>query len=95
MQRGGNEISFGKKAEKPSVTPLSGRSLHDAAHTTNVLTEKRLLIDMASLRELIEKGELKMEWIGNENQLADVLTKQEKAGLDEIKDGINNKDWIV
>ena len=38
MQRGGNEISFGKKAEKPSVTPLSGRSLPDAAHAIGIIT---------------------------------------------------------
>ena len=55
---------------------VDNKSLHDAVHTTNVLAEKRLLIDMAALRELVEKKELVVKWVPTEKQLADVLTKQ-------------------
>ena len=52
MQRGGNEISFGKKAEKPSVTRLSGRSLPDAAYAIGIITISTVLKTYRDLREL-------------------------------------------
>ena len=55
---------------------VDNKSLHEAAYTTNVLTEKRLLVDMAALRQAVEKNELTIKWVPNGDQLADVLTKQ-------------------
>ena len=55
---------------------VDNKSLYDAVGTTNVLSEKRLRIDMAVLRELMEQKELLVEWIPAKSQLADVLTKQ-------------------
>ena len=55
---------------------VDNRSLFDAAHTTNSLAQKSLKVDMSSLRQMLEKGELVMHWIPADQQLADVLTKQ-------------------
>ena len=60
----------------PITLYVDNKSLHDAVQTTNVLTERRLLIDMAALREMVDRQELVVKWLTTENQLADVLTKQ-------------------
>ena len=39
-------------------------------------TEKRLEIDLRTLKESIDSGELAVEWIDTHHQLADTLTKQ-------------------
>ena len=54
---------------------VDNKSLVETAHTSNVLADKRLLIDMAALREMIEKKELDLKWVRTDQQLADVLTK--------------------
>ena len=38
--------------------------------------EKRRMVDMAMIKESIEKEEIIVQWISNECQLAYVLTKQ-------------------
>ena len=54
---------------------VDNKSLHDAAKTTNTLADKRLMIDMSALRQMVEKGELNIQWVSTKLQLADVLTK--------------------
>ena len=54
---------------------VDSKSLFEATKTTNVIADKRLMIDMAALRELIERNQVEINWIPNERQLADVLTK--------------------
>ena len=54
---------------------VDNRSLYDAVRTTRLITEKRLLVDLAALREMQEKREIEVEWISTKQQLADCLTK--------------------
>lgn len=49
--------------------------LFDAVNTSCPMTEKRLLIDIAELRESYAKGELNYGWIQSQYNLADPLTK--------------------
>ena len=50
--------------------------LYDAVHSIRPIQDKRLRVDMAILREMLEKQELKeINWISKEKQLADSLTK--------------------
>ena len=55
---------------------VDNKSLYDSVQTTNSLAEKRLMVDMAALREMVEKKEICMHWVPTDKQLADVLTKQ-------------------
>ena len=55
---------------------VDNKSLYDAAKTTNTLAQKSLRVDMASLRQMLDRNEIKMFWIPTEEQIADVLTKQ-------------------
>ena len=59
----------------PITLFVDNKSLYDSAQTTNVISDKRLLIDMSALRQMIEDNELILKWVKSEDQLADVLTK--------------------
>ena len=52
------------------------KNLHDAIYTTNLVTDKRLRVDISALREMYERGEVEVRWISSEHQLADCLTKK-------------------
>ena len=49
------------------------KGLYDAVNTTNTINDKRLRIEMAIVREMVENSEI--AWIKKEYQLADVFTK--------------------
>ena len=52
------------------------KSLFDAINTTNVMLDKRMRVDIASLREMSENNEVSFFWIESKYQLADVFTKK-------------------
>ena len=60
----------------PICALVDNKSLAEVVKTTNVPAEKRLIIDLGALREMIEQKTLILEWVPTEKQLADVLTKQ-------------------
>ena len=51
------------------------KSLYDDVHTTNVINEKRLRVDISALRKMIERNGFEIHWIQSNQQLADVLRK--------------------
>ena len=51
------------------------QSLYDLLYTTKQPTERRLITDIASLREMIDTKEVNVVWVDHKNQLSDVLTK--------------------
>ena len=59
------------------------QSLIDSIYsTTNVKEDKRLIIDMAMLKEMVHKGELSSaKWTPGKDQLADILTKKGVSSL--------------
>ena len=62
--------------EIPPVTIIvDNKSLWESVRSTGLLTEKRLLIEMSSIRELHETGKINVEWVDTHNQIADCLTK--------------------
>ena len=52
------------------------RSLYDTVRTSNVPEDKRLRIDIAALRETLEKDGVTFKWISGNKQLANALTKK-------------------
>ena len=58
------------------------RSLYDILYTTKLTSEKSLIVDVASIREMIDKEQVKVLWVEGQKQLSDVLTK---AGASSIK----------
>ena len=52
------------------------RSLRDAAYSTRSIEDKRLTVDICSIRDKLNKKEIKeIRWVTNECQIADPLTK--------------------
>ena len=60
----------------PPVTCFTdSKSLIDHLATSHVVQDKRLRIDVARLREMVEKKEIHCNWVRTEQQLANSLTK--------------------
>ena len=45
-------------------------------YSTKNVTEKRLRVDLAILKQMVAEDELKVIWTESKNQLADILTKK-------------------
>ena len=52
------------------------KSLHESLHSSNTLEEKRLILNEAIMKDMMQKGEIsKVQWIEKKYQIADPLTK--------------------
>lgn len=52
------------------------KSMFDAVHTTNLMDDKRLRVDIAALREMNNQQEVVFRWLNSKRQVADVMTKK-------------------
>ena len=67
------------------------KSLHNVVYSSNNLTGKTLKIELCSIRESLEKGEIKCtKWVNSKNQLSDCLTK-EGASRERLYDALNGE----
>lgn len=73
-----SEILFGVYDENviPIVSYVDNYSLFENVNSTKNVSEKRLRIDLASLKQLIQEGHVNLKWIESSRQLADCLTKK-------------------
>ena len=55
---------------------VDDHSLYDNVYSTKNVSEKRLRIDIAILKQMVHEGELKIFWMESKSQLADILTKK-------------------
>ena len=56
----------------PIVAYTDNKSLYKSAYSTTIVQEHRLRIDLAIIKEMLEKMELlKLLWVANGEQLAD------------------------
>ena len=57
---------------------IDNKSLYDSIHcTTNVKEEKRLILDISLIKEMIQKNEItSVSFVESKEQLADCFTKQ-------------------
>ena len=60
----------------PIELVVDNYSLYENVYSTKNVTEKRLRIDLAILKQMIHEGDLKILWTESKSQLADVLTKR-------------------
>ena len=54
---------------------IDNQSLHDLLHNTKHALEKRLVLDISSLREMIDRKEVSVTWVDNKKQLREVLSQ--------------------
>ena len=73
-----SEIIFGVQDKNviPIVSYVDNYSLFENVYSTKNVSEKRLRIDLASLKQLIQEGHVNLRWIESGRQLADCLTKK-------------------
>ena len=63
--------------DRPNIQALTdSRSLRDAIHTSNSVEDKRLLVEISRLREMVSENEISVDWVDKTKQLADPLTKR-------------------
>ena len=55
------------------------KSVCQNIHSTKLISEKRLRMDLASVKESVSTGDISVSWIQTSNQISDCLTK---AGSD-------------
>ena len=61
----------------PIVCCTDNSSMYDAVHSSTQVQDKRLRIEIAILREMLNKCEItRMTWVESERQIADSLTKK-------------------
>ena len=73
------EIVGGRRLD--IMVKTDSKTLMKAVKSSTGVSSKRLKIDIAAMREAMEKGEVsEVEWIPKEQQVADVLTKQGVSG---------------
>ena len=52
------------------------RSLTDTLVTTKIISDRRLRVDIARLREMVAEKEIHVTWVDGKRQVADALTKR-------------------
>ena len=59
------------------ICKTDSMGLYKALYSTKCVQDKRLRVDMARLRQMIERREItQVEWVESSKQLADCLTKK-------------------
>ena len=70
-----SEIMLGKKIDINCY--IDNKSLWENVHSTKCVSEKRLRIDLACLKQMLERNELSsIKWVTSSNQLSDCFTKR-------------------
>ena len=77
-----SQILFKNKRKIPIELYVDNKSLYDNVFSVKNVTEKRLRIDIAAIKELVTEEKLKVKWVETKCQLADGLTKK---GVNPIK----------
>ena len=77
-----SEIIYNKKKSHLTIEcRTDNKSLFQASHTLKTLSDSRLNVEMAIVRQMLEREEIELVWINAKEQLADVLTKKGASSL--------------
>ena len=81
-----------KENSLPIVPYVDNRSVTQSLYSTKLVDDKRLRIDIAAIKESIEKEEIgTVRWVQGKDQLADCLTKRGASGYELMKVLINGR----
>ena len=71
-----SDMAFNDSSRKLPLQVLTdNKSLQDALKSSKYVSDRRLRIDIGSLKELIDYEHMQICWVPTDEQLADVLTK--------------------
>ena len=69
-------LNTSKLTENPQLIVVTdSKSLFEALGSSKQVSDKRLRLNVGSLREMIERGEITINWVQGLRQLSDALTK--------------------
>ena len=68
-----NRCDASKRLEVIAYT--GNQSFDYGVHKTKQTLEKRLLVDITAIREMVEGNEINITWIKEEKQMGDTLTE--------------------
>ncbi len=60
----------------PIICMTDNKSLCQNIHSTKLVSEKRLRLDLASIKESVSTGDIQVKWIQASRQISDCLTKK-------------------
>ena len=59
------------------IVHSDSRTLVDGIHSTSKVSSMKLQVDIACIKEMVEKNQIKeIDWVNTKNQIADSLTKE-------------------
>ena len=67
---------LGEKENREIDLFTDNKSLYDSVNTSNLVSDKRLRVDISAVREMVVEDRVNFKWISGKIQLADVLTKK-------------------
>lgn len=90
------ELTTGQaKPGLPIVCLTDNHSLFDAVRSTKFVADKRLRLEISSLKEMIQRQQIKLiQWISAKIQLANCLTKRGASALNLLK-ALSDGVWHV
>ena len=62
--------------EMPKITCVTGKSLLDTVHMTNVTKDLRVRVEIAALCQVIHEDEINVFWVDGGRQITDRMTKK-------------------
>ena len=73
---------FGLSVLPKVLCYTDSESLKETLYSSNVVSDRRLRVDIACLREMVEEDEIQVEWIEKRKQLADCMTKKVASSVE-------------
>ena len=71
---------FGESAEKIKIqNVIDSRSLLDAVYSTSMVDDKLLRINIAAIKQMIEKYDIEVSWRPGSRMIADALSKKQAS----------------
>ena len=84
---------YAKPEKLPIICLTDNRSLYEAIKSTKYVSDKRLRLEISSIKELIKLGQIKaIEWIDTKHQLADCLAKKGASTYNLLK-ALSEGEW--
>ena len=57
------------------IAYTDNQGLHDTFHSTKQTLERRLIVDISFIREMVDSNQIQVIWFEKDKQISDVLTK--------------------
>ena len=76
-----------QKNSKPMniIAYTDNQSLHDTVHSTKQTVDRRLIVGISFIREMVDNNQIQIIWVKKDKQISDVLTKSGVSQKSQLK----------